>query len=432
MEEYKKLLAVRSELTQEILSHRSSFAERNALFIFVSVLLLLFSGSWFVRYPDVVNTRGTLTAVNGPKEIITAEAGRLTRLLVHNGQVVHKFQDIGWLENSADHSQVIELGDHLDSSITWLNEGQAEKVSGLFAHWFDHLGEIQQAYQQFIVSWQNFNDYMVNGFYLRKKQKIIHDIVVLENELAIIKDRRQLTNMDMKNAEESYAMNQQLEAEKVLSKEELRDATSKYLAKKLSVRQVDESILSNEEQKSERLKELDQLEHDLAQQKVTFEQSLTSLKSSVDAWESKYILRAPIGGHIFFTVPLQESKYLTREKLLGYVVPEDSHYYIDASLSQSNFGKVDTGMKVQVRFDAYPYQQNGYVSGRLDYVSNVASDSGGFLATIRLDKGLLTNDHINLPYKGGLKVDAIIITRNVSLLGRLFSNMTAISSGKSR
>src|SRR5580658_9195644 len=136
MEDYKRTLSVRSELTQEILSYRPSFAERNSLFIFISILIMFFACSWFVKYPDVVHTRGTLTAVNGPKEIVTVEAGRLTRLFVHNGQVVHKFQDIAWLENSADHSQVLALGECLDSSIKWLNAGQSMKVSGVFSHWF--------------------------------------------------------------------------------------------------------------------------------------------------------------------------------------------------------------------------------------------------------------------------------------------------------
>jgi HlyD family secretion protein len=135
-------------------------------------------------------------------------------------------------------------------------------------------------------------------------------------------------------------------------------------------------------------------------------------------------------GTVFFTLPLQQDKFIEQGKLLGYVNPPDSKYDVEISLPQQNSGKVETGMQVQLRFDAYPYQEFGFVKGKLDYISPIASDTG-FLATIRLDKGLVTNLKNNIQYKNGLKAQVIIITKDMPLLQRLYYNIIkAISPGK--
>jgi len=59
-------------------------------------------------------------------------------------------------------------------------------------------------------------------------------------------------------------------------------------------------------------------------------------------------------------------------------------------------------MKVQLRFDAYPYQESGFVSGTLNNISKVALDSG-FLGTVKLEKGLLTNHNNEFQFKTVLK-----------------------------
>lgn len=420
-------LTLRSELTQEILSHRPSFVEKWALHLFLAILFLLIAASWFIKYPDIITARATLTTIDGPKEIIPRESGRLVKLFVGNGTTIHKNQMIGWIENPADHQEVLELANLLDSAMVFLNTGREGAFSGLFNRRYYNLGEIQQGYQQFIASWQQFNDYMVNGFYLRKKNMILHDIQTLENTKKTIEIQKKLNDQDIKIAEETYKMNKELAEEKVLSKEEFRVAESKFLNKQMSIQQLDASLLSNDAQKSEKLKELDLLDHNFSQQRVVFRQALTSLKSLVDDWKIKYVLSSPIDGKAFFSLPIQESRFVNQGMLLGYIIPEDSRYYIEANIGQSNFGKIDTGMTVQLRFDAYPYQEMGFVKGTLNYVSSIASDSG-ILATIRLDNGLVTNNHKTLPYKNGLKANALVITRNIRLLQRLYYNMTKFTS----
>jgi len=393
MEENKHLnidqISLRSEMAREVLSNNPDFSERWSLLIFLIILLVVLSTSWFIKYPDIIEASATLTAANAPKEIILRQEGRLERLFARNNGKVDKNEVFGWIESTADHRQLIDLSARVDSAIALLTLGRLKETSVLFGKKYEALGEMQSTYQQFITAWQLFNDYMINGFYERKKGIVQNDCRGLEIARKTILEQKELATRDLKLAEETFRIKKQLFDEKVISKDELRAEESKFLNKEQAIPLLDAALASNDTQEREKIKELDQLDHDLTQEKIIFQQALQSLKSAVDDWKKKYLLQSPVAGTIFFTVPLQENQFLPSGKLLGYISPDDSHIYAEANLPQINFGKIDTGMKVQLRLAAYPYQEAGFLEGTLNYVSRVASDSG-FLATVRLDKGLLT------------------------------------------
>ena len=163
------------------------------------------------------------------------------------------------------------------------------------------------------------------------------------------------------------------------------------------------------------------------QQRLIFIQALQTLKSNVDEWKRQYILTAPLNGIIFFSMPLQENKFIQQGQLLGYVNPPSSTFYAEIYLPQNNSGKVDTGMQVQLRFDAYPYEETGFVNGKLSYISKIASDSG-FYARVSLENALVTNLKNQIPYKSGLHAKALVITKNQRLLQRLYYSLVKTTS----
>lgn len=426
----KQINSNRSELAQEIISEKLGFMEQWALVIFLGILLLILLAAWIIKYPDIIQTNATLTAANAPKDVIPRQDGRLVKLFVHNNEDVRQNEVFAWIESTASHAEVLELSKQVDSSITLLNKGQAEKVAQFFNKNYSNLGEIQPSYQTFVTALQNFNDFVVTGFYVKKKNMLLNDIQSLKSTNQTIENQKQLTQQDLKLAEETYNMNKKLYDEKVLAKEELRQENSKYINKQMLIPQLNASIYSNQMQERDKQKELIQLNHDIEQQPQIFQQALQSLKSQIDDWKKKYVLQSPIDGKISFVIPLKENQYIQPNKLIGYIIPNDTHFYIEAYLPQNNFGKVDTGQHVQLRFDAYPYQEVGFVEGTVNYVSNIASDSG-FLTTIRLNKGLITNTNKSIPYKNGLKAQAIIVTKDMRLLSRLWYNINrSVSVGK--
>lgn len=411
----------RSEMVQEVINQQPGPLERWALYIFLVILVVLLMLAWFVKYPDIVEARAMLTATNPPREIIVRQEGRLIKLLTGNKGRVKKNEAIGFMESNASHQDVLEVSSQIDNSIMLLNGGHFREVVHCFAGHFDNLGEIQPDYGEFNVALQKFDDYIVNGYYATKAGMLKKDIEALDTMRTTIQEQLHLTEQDLKLAEESYYMNQELLEEKVIAKEEFRNEKSKFFGKKMAIPQLEASMVTNTTQKRDKLKEIYQLKHDLAQQVVLFRQALLAFKFTVDEWKKKYVIAAPVAGQVILNVPLRENQYFQQGRIIGYIDPGPGHYFVELNLPQANFGKVDTGQQVQLRFDAYPYQEMGFVRGTIDYVSNVVSDSG-FVATISLDSGLVTNSHRQVIYKTGLKAQAIVITRNTSLAERLVNN----------
>jgi len=422
-----KNFELRSELTQEIISKKPDFIERGALYVFLLILLILLSITWFVKYPDTIMVRIVLTSDNAPKEIIPHQDGRLLKLFIKNDDRVFKNEILGWIESTADNNSVLQLSTQVDSSVALLDSGRFESISPIFNKTFNSLGEVQQGYATFTTALQLFNDYSHAGFFIRKKSLLKNDIETLNRSNNVILKQKSLAEQDLALAEESYNMDKILFDQKVLSKEDLRSEKSKFLNKQMTITQLDASLLSNETQVESKEKEIEQLDHDIAQQLTIFREALHNLKSLINDWKKRFILQSPIDGRAAFIVQLQENQFVQSGKVLGYINPEDNHFFGETILPQANFGKIETNLPVQLRFDAYPYEEAGYVSGTISYISRVPSDSG-FLARIRLDHGLTTNNNKQLAYKTGLKANGVIITKNMRLLERFYYSIIRSTS----
>lgn len=411
----------RSQEVQDIISERPGFWGTWALPMFLVILLLIVAGTWFIRYPDTIMATATLTATNGPREIVPRQEGRLTNLFAHNGEAVSQGDQIGWIQSTADHATILKLASLLDSALDLMNENKTEAVSSLFTHNLDNLGELQPAYQQFITAWQQFNDYLVNGFYYRKKDMLEQDIAFLKQNHEALEQQLTLTQKSLTLSADDYKANQTLFDKKVLSAKDYRAAQNTYLDKQQSIPQLNQAISSNENQQVDKQGDIDQLEHTISQQKEIFEQALHTLKSQVSSWVNQYIITAPVSGKVAFLLPLQKNQFLQANQVLGYVNPSNSKYYARVNFTQENFGKLDTGQTVQLRVNAYPYEEFGYVQGKLDYISNVATDSG-FLGNVILPNGLTTVYNRKIQFRNGLQAQAVIITKQMRLMERFYYN----------
>lgn len=417
-----QFLPLHSEDMEEIISRRPGFFETLALPLLLSIIIGGIITTAFIRYPDVISTDGTLIAENAPKELIAAQSGRIVKILVSNNQHVDSNQVIGCFESNANIDQVLNLSIALDSARVLIAENRFKEVHILFKGGFTKLGEIQNAYQEFSSSLQLLNDYFGNGFYEQKISLLNKDIGSLNAILNESKEEKKITEEDLKIAQESFQMNDVLYKEKVISKQEYRDQQSKLLNRKSILPQINSAILQNENTKREKQKEVNQLNHDLQQQKITFLEALNALNSKVDDWKKKYLLVSPVKGSIVFASHIQRNQYLQAGKILGFINPNDSHFFSEVYLPQNNFGKVQKLQKVQLRINAYPYEEYGTVEGYLSDVSNVASDSG-FLARIELPNGLHTTHNMSIQFKNGLRTRALIITKSTSLLQRIYYNI---------
>ena len=188
------------------------------------------------------------------------------------------------------------------------------------------------------------------------------------------------------------------------------------------VPQIISLIINNEVLQNEKLKDITELDNIIAQQKEIFIQALNTFKSKIDDWKQKYFLIAPTSGKIAFTTFLQEDQQLQNNQTICFINPENTQYYAEIYIPQVNFGKVKTGQEVLLKFPAYPFQEYGSVNGKIEFISDIITDSG-FLAKVILPNGLNTSYKKQVQFRDGLMAQGEIITQNTRLLQRFYQNI---------
>jgi HlyD family secretion protein len=347
----------------------------------------------------------------------------LQNLFFNNGDTIKQNDIIGFIESTANPKLVLELDKKLSYLLKSIKNNKPVSFTNFILGGLDSLGELQIDCQQFLTAFQQYSDYTNNGYFIKKKAVLEGDLAYLKRNRTFIEDQKRLLEEDFRLSQESYSINQKLLKDRVISKQDDRNEQSRLLNKQLTIPQINASLLSNDTQQREKQKEIDELIHAISQQKILFQSNVLTFLSKVENWIKNYILLSPIDGQLNFVFPLQKNSFLPANKLLGFVNPLVSpEYYAILNLPQYNFAKIKTMQRVQLRFDAYPYTEYGFVNGQLNFISEFATDSG-FSADIILPLGLITDQNKAIQYRNGLTAEARVITKDMRLLNKFYYNL---------
>ncbi len=414
-----------SNEVQEIISYRPVWILRNGITLFLIIIGCLIASTFVISYPDVVHANAMLTSINAPKEVKTKTEGKLIKLYAVEWRYVKQNELLGFMESRANHVEVMSLSKTIDELQLLMNRGSAEIVTGYLLAPYQSLGEAQQAYQSFTQGFILFKQYLQNGYYLKRKAMLQNDMIYLQRLHANLLQQKEMQVEDLGLAKETFDANQSLKEDKVISPLDYRNEKSKYIGKALTIPQISSAIISNESSQHEKEKEILQLENDIAQQKGIFMQALNTLKAQLDEWKTKYLLVAPIEGKIAFAGFVQENQQLKNNQTVCFINPENTEYFVEVNIPQQNFGKIKRGQKVLLKLPSYPFQEYGAITGKLDFISNIPTDSG-YLAKVLLPNGLQTNYKKLVQYHEGLSGQAEIITEDLKLSDRMLNQLRSV------
>ncbi len=433
---------LRSTAINEIISNRPGFLIRWGISIFFLILLLIVAATFFIHYPDVVAIRAKFTSINAPKEVKTKTAGKLVKLIAIEGKPVQQNEILGFIESTANHESIIQFSKIIDSVQILLMLNKTEEALNHFNSFSitapsqkeEHFlppagGEVEGAVSAFMQSYILFKQYLAAGYYLKKKAMLQSDMVYLQRLHANLLQQKNMQQQDVGLAKETFDANKSLKEDKVISPLDYRNEQSKYLGKAINIPQITSAIISNESSGHEKQKEILQLENEIAQQKGVFTQALNTLKAQIDEWKSKYLLMAPIAGKVAFAGFVQENQQLQNNQTICFINPENSNYYAELYIPQNNFGKVRIGQKILLKLPSYPFQEFGAIEGKLDFIANIATDSG-YIAKVVFSNGLKTNYNKYVQYRDGLVANGEIITADLKLSDRLINQIRSIFTNR--
>jgi len=416
-----------SNEVREIISSKPVWIVRNGVILFLLIICCLIALTFFIRYPDVVIAKAKFSSVNAPKEIKVKVGGKLMKLVAQEEAFAKQGQLLGFMESRANAYEVIGLSAIIDSLQLVIEHGKVEILPTCFLQPYQHLGEVQQAYQSFIQSFILFKQYLSSGYYLKKKVMLLNDILYVQRLHENLVEQKKIQEEDLSLAQKTFEANETLNDEKVISPLDYRNEKSKLILKSLNIPHINAAIISNENSSHEKQKEILQLENEIAQQKAIFSQALNTLKAQLEEWKTGYLLTAPVAGRISFAGTIQENQQLPLGKTICFINPEDTRYFAEIYIPQNNFGKIKEGQKVLLKLPSYPFQEFGVIKGKLAFIFAMPTDSG-YAAKVFLSDGLRTNYNKQPQYKEGLAAEAEIITADTKLSDRLFNQLKSLSN----
>lgn len=417
----------RSEEVTDIIERMPTGWMRIVVTIIMIIVIVMVSLGFIIKYPDTVVGQISITGEKAPIRLISSASGRL-QLLVNNNNKVEKGACLGYLETGAVYEDVLKL-DTICSII--LKEDTQLLLPGNL-----ELGALSAYYNDFVLAYNQFNQLRRTKVYDNIRQKLHNqrrsDLRVSEN----LEKEISLSDQVIANISEQYKSDSLLYRTGALSEEDM--------AKQYNV--VLSSRLSNIELKSTGLikqAEINSIDIELAKIDVDVKEELNSAYNSmaskfnvlinqIHQWKEHYLFIAPISGILQYQEFWRNNMYVNTSSEIFSISPDRNHMIGELLIPALGAGKVKVGQDVNIKLADYPYDEYGYIRGKVEMISplarNINNQDGSnkaYLVKVSFPDGLTTNFGKQLPLNYESGGSGEIITEKRRLIQRLFDNLKA-------
>ncbi|MFW6311593.1 MAG: HlyD family secretion protein [Nanoarchaeota archaeon] len=426
-------LEFRSEEVQEIMGYIPHWFLRTGVSIILGILIFGLILSYFIKYPDVLIAKVSITSDTPPLNIMSRATGKMDSLLVKDKQYVEKNKILAIINNTASYNDILKIEVEIEKVTKCLKE--IEKKNNIKIKQNNYvLGDIESNYLQFIKAIKDFKNFLALDYHNKKTEKLQRQINK-KKKLYIIEQRQfKIAKSEFILNEKQFKRDSLLFSRKVISESKYEKSMSVYLKKTNLLENSKKSLINCELQIDQFEKEIIDLKSDYKNKletiKTNIHHSIKKLKNAIENWRFKYILKAPISGKIVFSSMWSSNQNISRGGLVFTILPEKQNKLIGKlKLPVSGAGKVDINQEVNIKLYNYPYKEFGMVSGRVINISDIPIDSL-YYVDISLPNGLKTNYQKKLHFNQGMSGEAEIITENISLLARIIHPIKEIIKNK--
>ncbi|WP_400262940.1 HlyD family secretion protein [Sphingobacterium sp. SG20118] len=410
---------IHSEDLQEIISKPPSWLLKRGITFIVLTVFMIFGLSFFIRYPEIVTVSMKFNTSNAPKVLTGKVNGNLVKLLVKDGTVVDKYTDVAYIESIADHEEVLNLLDKMKK----VRSGALDlaDLKDIVTPTELELGEVQNSYQNFYLSYLNYLAINKEGIYQKRKNFIQNEVKYINEQHKRIQESFDLQKRELALAEEEYTKYKILADKKVISQLELQQKEALLLSKRQFIPQAENTIISNQSSRLSKDKEISEINNEMFEEEKKFYQSLNTFISDAENWKKQYVISSPSKGTLIYGDFLQENQLVKLGDELFYVNANKDDYYGEILIPQIKSSKVKIGQYVLIKVQSYPYQEYGYLRGKIDYISDIPIRDSVFFSKVILIRK--EQDSV-IKLKPGILADADIITEDQSIFKRIWLNLT--------
>ncbi len=411
-------IELRSEEVQDILTKIPSWILRWGSVVILSLILILFAVSYWVKYPDTITTEITITTLNPPEKLIARTSGKIDKILVKDKSEVKTNTPLAIIENSADYTAVFQLKSVLDTiSIS-------KSVFPFEIFYNTNLGDLEAPFalfqKEYIASDLNKQ---LKPFQVESSAQSFESRQ-LNERLNLLIIQKEINQAELKLQKKDTDRYEQLFKKGIISAQEIEKQRLQYL----QAEKAYQSLLSSISQLKSSLNDLNRNSQvtkiNENKENVNLErsvlQSFYQLKKALKDWELQYAFIGSINGKVSYLQVWSENQFIQSGETLFSIVPTDSNSFIGKLKAPAqNSGKIKVGQKVNIRLANYPDREFGIIEGKVKNISLTPDKEGNLLIDIELPKGLETSYKKEIEFQQEMIGTADIITEDLRLIERL-------------
>lgn len=426
MPESNQDIELRSDEVQEIMSHVPHWMIRWGITLIFGVILMLIFISWFIKYPDVVQGKVTVSTAQAPITLVAVGSGELENLHVKDGQSVSQNELIATIGNSFSE----EAKDYLSKLCIQIKEDLIINGNKVFIDQTTiQFGSLQSSYSELITA---LDEYQALIFHDQTAFKIETLQSQIRNHNSLKSVSNQQLNTALKELEivrRKHESDQRLYEKKVISGVELYDSERQLIQIETNIGNYKKAVVQTAIALDNLKNDLNDLKHQQEQQKVLLLQklnlSLATINNAVEQWGQNFQFKAPINGVLAYQDRLSEHQFIESGTNLFTVIPSNQKYIGYLDISKSGSGKVKIGQKVRVQIDKYPHQEYGQLNGKVLSIS-LLPNKEVYRVTFELTNGMKSSYGKMLKYSPEMSGTADIITEDERLISRVFNNFKSL------
>ncbi|QKQ72713.1 HlyD family efflux transporter periplasmic adaptor subunit [Nostoc sp. TCL240-02] len=468
-----------SEITKESLENLPQVWTRGLLYFLVIIVSIILPWAILCKVDETGTARGRTEPKEKTIKLDAAVAGTVAEIRVKEGESVKAGQTLLLLESELVKADLQQAQDKLEGQLnrlTQLNSSKNQLIVSLTTQQQQNQSQQLEKQSQIDQAQRSINT-LINAYGLQKEEKLSQlnqaqqtlensrtVSILMESTLAstqreveryrklkqegIVPEINLVEKQDI--AKDKQKLYEQSRSEIKQSKLRLEEQQSSY---ERNIRQASADI----EQAKLRLKEQERGYQSLsrsgqlavlkvADQQKTLDTEITSLKAEISQTKSQIEslkfqlgqrdIRATVSG-MLFQLPIQKAGSVVQlGTMVAEIAPINSPFIIRAQMATTESGFLQKGLPVKIKFDAYPFQDYGILSGELIKISpttiEIDTPNGKVAAynlEISLKQNCIPSANKCIPLHPGDTATAEVIVRQRRIIDFLIDPFKKLQQG---
>lgn len=409
----------------DLLGRPPGWLLRSGISLVFIIVLAGITLSAFIYYPDKIQASFIIQQASPPVALNAKMTAVLDTLLVKEGDTVTTGQLLGALASSTDWRALLNLDD-------LLQKNNIEKTTIIPST--KNLGSVQNFHTSWTEAINTFTFFEENN-QLKQEQTRLKQEKNIYYELKT-NSQRQIKLLAKQLDLEHTDLDRQatLLKEGVISQQEYEQKEKTALQMQQQFENLKASQIQQKLQINTIEKQLAKLKKEHEQKKFNLQQAIQQkteeLKGQLQNWKEQYLLIAPIGGKIVRASDIIIKQQLVAGQYIMTIIPDNPSVpttLVRLKAPTMGIGKVEPGDVVLLHLDAYPSREYGALTTQITEIHPLPQQTTDgelfYDLTATITYPLKTNYGKEIPVKEILIGTAFVITKNRSVLARIFEQL---------